>query len=64
MAHGHDAIPNPRDADIDKLTVRLKQMEEERDQMYFYFKKNVATRHDCDVNDVSIDENGHATIHR
>ncbi len=64
MAHGHDAIPNPRDADVDRVTKRLEQMKQELDQAVFCYKKNVASRHRCNVEDVSIDEHGIATIHR
>lgn len=64
MAHGHDAIPNPRNADVDRLTGRLKELEQERDQMELYFKKNVAERRRCDVNDVSINEDGRAIVYR
>ncbi len=63
MAHGHDAIPNPRDADVDRITKQLKQMEEERDQMELNFKKNVAMRRGCKAQDVSIEEDGRAVIY-
>ncbi len=62
MAHGHDAIPNPRDADIDKLKVRIKEVESERDEVALDFRKNVAMRRNCDVTDVTLEGDGHATI--
>lgn len=64
MAHGHDAIPNPRDAEIDRLNERLRQLEEERDQMELYYKQNVAGRHGCNVNDIAIAEDGRAVFRR
>ncbi len=62
MAHGHDAIPNPRDEDVRRLNAQIKQVEKERDQMTLNFKQNVATRRGCDVSDVSIDQYGCAVI--
>lgn len=64
MAFGHDAIPNPRDVDVDSRDKRIKELEGERDQMELNFKKNVAMRNNCDVSDVSIEEDGHAIIIR
>ena len=63
-ACGYDAIPNPRDAEIDKLKQQLKKMEANRDQAELDFKKNVAMRRGCQVQDVSLDGDGHVTIHR
>ena len=60
MAHGHDAIPNPRDADIDLLKRRIKQLENERDKISMDFKSNVARRHRVNVS-IELGENGDAT---
>ena len=62
LAHGHECIPNPRDADVDRVTKQLEQMEAERDQMELNFKRNIAMRRGCDVSDVSIEEDGRAMI--
>ena len=63
MAHGYDAIPNPRDADVDRLNQRIKELEAERDKSDMNFRKNVAMRRHCDVSDVHLEEDGHATIY-
>ncbi len=39
MAHGHDAIPNPRDADIEQLNRRIKELEAERDKSDMNFRR-------------------------
>lgn len=62
MAHGHDAIPNPRDADIRVLNERIKQLERERDEAYRDFRLNVAMRRGCDESDVTLGKGGHATV--
>jgi len=64
MAYGHDAIPNPRDADILRLKQQLREMEAKRDEAELDFRKNVAMRRGCQVQDVSLDGDGHVTIHR
>lgn len=63
MAHGYDAIPNPRDADIDRLKARIRDLERERDQVEMNFRQNVARRHRCDLTQVELGENGDATVH-
>ncbi len=63
MYSGNAAIPNPRDADIEQLNRRIKEVEAERDKADMNFRKNVARRCNCDVSDVHIEDNGHATIY-
>jgi hypothetical protein len=63
MAHGYDAIPNPREAEVERLKDQIRQLERERDIVCLNFKKNVARRRRCDVIDVELGEDGHATIH-
>ena len=63
MAHGHDAIPNPLNADIENLKRQIKQLERDRDEAMLNFQKNVAMRRGCSPSDVEIQEDGHVIIH-
>lgn len=62
MAYGHDCIPNPLSVEIQALEQKLRKAEGQIDKERLDFKKNVAMRHHCDISQVSLDGNGHATV--
>jgi hypothetical protein len=61
---GQEAIPNPMLSEVTKLERRVKAVEGERDEMTHNFKLNVARRHNCEVHDISIGDNGNVTGRR
>lgn len=63
IVHGYDAIPNPLYAEIEKRDEVIKRVERERDRATLDFKKNVAMRRNCDVRDVVLEGDGHATVY-
>lgn len=63
MAFGHDCIPDPRDEVEAKLKAKIVSAENETQLWKSNFRKNVAMRHNCTVQDVDLEENGHATVY-
>lgn len=62
-ATGRYCIPNPLQADVDRLKRDVKTAQEETEQKHRDFVKNVCTRHHCDPSQVTI-EGSDAIIYR
>ena len=64
LATGLECIPNPINAEVARLRDECRKLQEqiyvERDN----FRKNVAMRRGCDVNDVELLGDGHAEYRR
>lgn len=61
MAHGHDCIPNPMIAEVDKLKVQLRKTEDAHERQIHGIKKGVALRRHVDVTQVHIEDDGNVT---
>lgn len=61
MAHGHDAIPNPMESEINELNRRIRQLEDRHERQLNGIRKGVALRRKVNVNAVHIDDSGHVT---
>ena len=61
MAFGHDCIPNPLLADVQRLEHEIKRREEKHEAQLYGIKKGVAKRRKVDVSDVCIDDDGLVT---
>ena len=61
MAYGHECIPNPLAADIDKLKSQLRKTEDAHEKQIHGIRKGVALRRRVDVTQVHIEDDGHVT---
>lgn len=61
MAHGHDCIPNPLHADIERLKRQITEKEKNHDRQISGIIKGVAQRRNVDMTAVNIDADGNVT---
>lgn len=64
MALGHDAIPNTREAEVEKLKAEIRKLEENHDRQLWGIKKEVAQRRNVTPHDVHVEDDGHVTYDR
>lgn len=55
MAHGHDAIPNPRDADIERLKAAHKREIEEFEALDAAYRKGIGRLKNVDPRRIYVD---------
>lgn len=60
MACGHDAIPNPLEAEVSNLKKKVEHAQRETAEVESDFRKNVAMRRNCRPEEVTLLGGGHA----
>ena len=61
MAFGHDAIPNPKDAEVERLKLTIKELKQQHEQQLNGVRKGVARRRNVDIGNVYINDSGNVT---
>jgi len=59
---GAECIPNPLECEVQSLKLKCKKLENDVETERLNFRKNVARRRGCRVEDVEIEDNGYATF--